>query len=181
MLLQGGGAEAVEGGGVVDGGAGERVAVTTGGGDADRAAAAVERQGEAGGDGPDARLMGGLAAAGKAGERSGRDAAGEESGRDAEIAFGSALLAGRTELPLPAAGAEGSVLDLIGRGEGVPAPRAPGGRCLSVAGDGLPRASADEPGGRVVQETFRFEAHCGGHLLLRFGTGGATSLSPPRA
>ncbi|MFE5795186.1 glycoside hydrolase family 3 C-terminal domain-containing protein [Streptomyces sp. NPDC056503] len=108
----------------------------------------------------------------------------EESGRDAEIALDPALLAGRTDLPPLTAeadpGAEGSVLDLIDWGDGVLTLRAPGGRYLSVAEDGLLRASADEPGGWVVQETFRFETHGSGQdgLLLRhLGTGGYVSVA----
>ncbi|MFD0394951.1 glycoside hydrolase family 3 C-terminal domain-containing protein [Streptomyces nogalater] len=49
--------------------------------------------------------------------------------------------------------------------------RAPDGRYLSVAEDGFVRASADQPGGWVVQETFRLEPHAGGHLLQHLGTG----------
>lgn len=58
--------------------------------------------------------------------------------------------------------------------------RAPDGRYLSVAGDGFVRASADQPGGWVVQETFRLEAredHGNGHLLLHLGTGGYVSVA----
>ncbi|MFF9342395.1 MULTISPECIES: glycoside hydrolase family 3 C-terminal domain-containing protein [unclassified Streptomyces] len=105
------------------------------------------------------------------------DTAGEETGRDAEIALDPALLAGRTDLPPLTADAEGTVLDLIDWGDGVLTLRAPDGRYLSVADDGLLRASADEPGGWVVQETFRFEAHGGGHLLLHLGTGGYVSVA----
>lgn len=109
--------------------------------------------------------------------------AAEESARDAEIALDPALLAGRTDLPPLTAeaeaegGSEGSVLDLIDWGDGVLTLRAPDGRYLSVAEDGLVRASADEPGGWVVQETFRFEAHGDGHLLLHLGTGGYVSVA----
>ncbi|MER5738095.1 glycoside hydrolase family 3 C-terminal domain-containing protein [Streptomyces sp. NPDC002262] len=105
------------------------------------------------------------------------EAAGEEPGREAEVALDPALLAGRTDLPPLTADAEGTVLDLIDWGDGVLTLRAPGGRYLSVAGDGLLRASADEPGGWVVQETFRFEAHGDGHLLLHLGTGGYVSVA----
>ncbi|MEU9852518.1 glycoside hydrolase family 3 C-terminal domain-containing protein [Streptomyces sp. NPDC047974] len=103
--------------------------------------------------------------------------AAEESVRDAEIALDPALLAGRTDLPPLTADAEGTVLDLIDWGDGVLTLRAPDGRYLSVAEDGLVRASADEPGGWVVQETFRFEAHGDGHLLLHLGTGGYVSVA----
>ncbi|MER8037890.1 glycoside hydrolase family 3 C-terminal domain-containing protein [Streptomyces hydrogenans] len=105
------------------------------------------------------------------------DAAGGEPGRDAEIALDPALLAGRTDLPPLTADAGGTVLDVIDWGDGVLTLRAPDGRYLSVAEDGLVRASADEPGGWVVQETFRFEAHGDGHLLLHLGTGGYVSVA----
>ncbi len=103
---------------------------------------------------------------------------GGESVRGPEAALDPALPAGRTDLPPLTAGTEGgSVLDLIDWGDGVPTLRALGGRCLSVAEDGRVRASADEPGGWVVRETFRFEAHGDGHLLLRLGTGGYVSVA----
>ncbi|MFI8418816.1 glycoside hydrolase family 3 C-terminal domain-containing protein [Streptomyces sp. NPDC085479] len=108
------------------------------------------------------------------------DTTGEEAAHGGEIALDPALLAGRTDLPPLTADAEGSVLDLIDWGDGVLTLRAPGGRYLSVAGDGLLRASADEPGGWVVQETFRFESHGDAHdgLLLRhLGTGGYVSVA----
>ncbi|MFJ3613377.1 glycoside hydrolase family 3 C-terminal domain-containing protein [Streptomyces hydrogenans] len=105
------------------------------------------------------------------------DVTDEEPGRDAEIALDPALLAGRTDLPPLTADAEGTVLDLIDWGDGVLTLRAPDGRYLSVAEDGLVRASADEPGGWIVQETFRFEAHGDGHLLLHLGTGGYVSVA----
>ncbi len=57
-------------------------------------------------------------------------------------------------------------------GGGVLTLRAPDGRHLSVAADRRVRASADQPGGWVVQETFRLEPHDGGHLLRHLGTGG---------
>ncbi|WP_457540489.1 glycoside hydrolase family 3 C-terminal domain-containing protein [Streptomyces filamentosus] len=101
----------------------------------------------------------------------------EEAAPGAEAALDPALLAGRTDLPPLTADAEGSVLDLVDWGGGVLTLRAPGGRYLSVAGDGLLRASADEPGGWVVQETFRFESHGDGHLLLHLGTGGYVSVA----
>ncbi|WP_037822711.1 glycoside hydrolase family 3 C-terminal domain-containing protein, partial [Streptomyces sp. NRRL S-146] len=37
--------------------------------------------------------------------------------------------------------------------------------------DGCLRASADQPGGWFVQETFRLEPHGNGHLLKHLGTG----------
>ncbi len=49
--------------------------------------------------------------------------------------------------------------------------RAPDGRYLSVADDGYVRASADQPGGWIVQETFRLEPYGDGRLLRHLGTG----------
>ncbi|MFH8255407.1 glycoside hydrolase family 3 C-terminal domain-containing protein [Streptomyces roseolus] len=106
-----------------------------------------------------------------------REPADGGSARDAEIALDPALLAGRTDLPPLTADPEGSVLDLIDWGDGVLTLRAPDGRYLSVAEDGLVRASADEPGGWIVQETFRFETHGDGHLLRHLGTGGYVSVA----
>ncbi|MDQ0958840.1 beta-glucosidase [Streptomyces sp. B4I13] len=91
--------------------------------------------------------------------------------RGAEGALDPALLAGRTDLPPLTADADGTELALVDWGEGVLTLRAPDGRYLSVAEDGLLRASADQPGGWVVQETFRLEPHGNGHLLLHLGTG----------
>ncbi|MER6559191.1 glycoside hydrolase family 3 C-terminal domain-containing protein [Streptomyces sp. NPDC001027] len=91
--------------------------------------------------------------------------------RGAEGALDPALLAGRTDLPPLTADAQGTELALVDWGEGVLTLRAPDGRYLSVAEDGLLRASADQPGGWVVQETFRLEPHGNGHLLLHLGTG----------
>ncbi|MGW7167349.1 glycoside hydrolase family 3 C-terminal domain-containing protein [Streptomyces sp. NPDC054884] len=91
--------------------------------------------------------------------------------RGAEGALDPALLAGRTDLPPLTADAAGTELALVDWGEGVLTLRAPDGRYLSVAEDGLLRASADQPGGWVVQETFRLEPHGNGHLLLHLGTG----------
>ncbi|MFD4375850.1 glycoside hydrolase family 3 C-terminal domain-containing protein [Streptomyces sp. NPDC058486] len=121
----------------------------------------------------------------------------EKTVRGAEGALDPALLAGRTDLPPLTADADpdadGSVLDLIDWGDGVLTLRAPDGLYLSVAEDGLVRASADEPGGWVVQETFRFEAvedggdglgqgdggvgHGGRVLLRHLGTGGYVSVA----
>ncbi|WP_327165380.1 glycoside hydrolase family 3 C-terminal domain-containing protein [Streptomyces zaomyceticus] len=103
-----------------------------------------------------------------------------EAVRGDEGALDPALVAGRTDLPPLTADAEGSELALIDWGEGVLTLRAPDGRYLSVAEDGFVRASADEPGGWVVQETFRLEAregHAHGHLLLHLGTGGYVSVA----
>ncbi|MFE4050689.1 glycoside hydrolase family 3 C-terminal domain-containing protein [Streptomyces sp. YIM B13518] len=91
--------------------------------------------------------------------------------RGAEGALDPALLAGRTDLPPLTAGADGTELALADWGEGVLTLRAPDGRYLSVAEDGYVRASADQPGGWVVQETFRLEPHGDGHLLRHVGTG----------
>ncbi|MET7910726.1 glycoside hydrolase family 3 C-terminal domain-containing protein [Streptomyces avermitilis] len=97
-----------------------------------------------------------------------------DEARGAEGALDPALLAGRTDLPPLTADAVGSELALIDWGEGVLTLRAPDGRYLSVADDGYVRASADQPGGWVVQETFRLEpseSHENGHLLKHTGTG----------
>ncbi|WP_189713727.1 glycoside hydrolase family 3 C-terminal domain-containing protein [Streptomyces phaeofaciens] len=91
--------------------------------------------------------------------------------RGAEGALDPALLAGRTDLPPLTAGTTGTELALVDWGEGVLTLRAPDGRYLSVAEDGFLRASADQPGGWVVQETFRLEPHGNGHLLRHLGTG----------
>ncbi|MFI6493578.1 glycoside hydrolase family 3 C-terminal domain-containing protein [Streptomyces sp. NPDC050564] len=103
-----------------------------------------------------------------------------EDMRGAEGTLDPALLAGRTDLPPLTADATGTELALIDWGEGVLTLRAPDGRYLSVAGDGYLRASADQPGGWVVQETFRLEAsgtHANGHLLKHLGTGGYVSVA----
>ncbi|MFJ4327620.1 glycoside hydrolase family 3 C-terminal domain-containing protein [Streptomyces tricolor] len=91
--------------------------------------------------------------------------------RGAEGALDPALLSGRTDLPPLTTDATGTEFALADWGEGVLTLRAPDGRYLSVADDGYLRASADQPGGWVVQETFRLEPHRGGHLLLHLGTG----------
>ncbi|MFJ8059750.1 glycoside hydrolase family 3 C-terminal domain-containing protein [Streptomyces sp. NPDC096142] len=91
--------------------------------------------------------------------------------RGAEGALDPALLAGRTDLPPLTTDPDGTELALVDWGEGVLTLRAPDGRYLSVADDGYVRASADQPGGWVVQETFRLEPHENGHLLLHIGTG----------
>ncbi|MFE5598955.1 glycoside hydrolase family 3 C-terminal domain-containing protein [Streptomyces coelicoflavus] len=91
--------------------------------------------------------------------------------RGTEGALDPALLAGRTDLPPLTTDATGTELALVDWGEGVLTLRAPDGRYLSVAEDGFVRASADQPGGWVVQETFRLEPHANGHLLRHTGTG----------
>ncbi|MDQ1048952.1 glycoside hydrolase family 3 C-terminal domain-containing protein [Streptomyces sp. V4I2] len=96
--------------------------------------------------------------------------------RGAEGALDPALLAGRTDLPPLTAAAVGTELALVDWGEGVLTLRAPDGRYLSVAEDGYVRASADQPGGWVAQETFRLEPHENGHLLRHVGTGRHVSV-----
>lgn len=97
--------------------------------------------------------------------------------RGAEGALDPALLAGRTDLPPLTTDATGTELALVDWGEDVLTLRAPDGRYLSVAEDGYLRASADQPGGWVVQETFRLEPHENGHLLLHIGTGRHVSVA----
>ncbi|MFJ2089234.1 glycoside hydrolase family 3 C-terminal domain-containing protein [Streptomyces sp. NPDC087901] len=100
--------------------------------------------------------------------------------RGAEGALDPALLAGRTDLPPLTCGDTPSELALVDWGNGVITLRAPAGRYLSVAEDGYVRASADEPGGWIVQETFRWQAvegHEGGHRLLHVGTGRYVSVA----
>ncbi|MET7980298.1 glycoside hydrolase family 3 C-terminal domain-containing protein [Streptomyces mirabilis] len=108
----------------------------------------------------------------------------DEAVRGAEGALDPALLAGRTDLPPLTTDATGTDLALIDWGEGLLTLRAPDGRYLSVAEDGYLRASADQPGGWVVQETFRLEpagsrsgSHGSGHLLRHVGTGGHISVA----
>ncbi|WP_141311070.1 glycoside hydrolase family 3 C-terminal domain-containing protein [Streptomyces spinoverrucosus] len=97
--------------------------------------------------------------------------------RGAEGALDPALLAGRTDLPPLTTDATGTELALIDWGGGVLTLRAPDGRYLSVAEDGYVRASADQPGGWVVQETFHLEPHENGHLLRHLGTGHHVSVA----
>lgn len=103
--------------------------------------------------------------------------------RGAEGALDPALLAGRTDLPPLTTEAEGTEFALIDWGEGILTLRAPDGRYLSVAEDGYVRASADQPGGWVVQETFRLEPqdspdpHQNHHLLRHVGTGRHVSVA----
>ncbi|WP_033321150.1 glycoside hydrolase family 3 C-terminal domain-containing protein [Streptomyces yerevanensis] len=100
--------------------------------------------------------------------------------RGAEGALDPALLAGRTDLPPLTTDVTGTDLALIDWGEGILTLRAPDGRYLSVADDGYVRASAEQPGGWVVQETFRLEphdSHANGHLLKHLGTGRYASVA----
>ncbi|WP_299538411.1 glycoside hydrolase family 3 C-terminal domain-containing protein [uncultured Streptomyces sp.] len=93
----------------------------------------------------------------------------------ADGALDPALLTGRTDLPPLDVAPVGTEFALVDWGEGVLTLRTAQGRYLSVADDGHVRASADEPGGWVVQETFRLESvegHDGGYRLLHIGTGG---------
>lgn len=98
--------------------------------------------------------------------------------RGAEVALDPALLAGRTDLPpltvTDSPGTDGTVFAMTDWGDGVLTLRAADGRYLSVAEDGFVRASADQPGGWVVQETFRLvpagDSH-GEHLLQHIATG----------
>ncbi|GAA2458130.1 glycoside hydrolase family 3 C-terminal domain-containing protein [Streptomyces macrosporus] len=89
-------------------------------------------------------------------------------------ALDPALLRGRTDLPpltvSPDPGAAGEFA-LVDWGGGVLTLRAACGRYLSVADDGLVRASAEQPGGWIVQETFELRPHGAGHLLRHRGTG----------
>ncbi|MGW0562479.1 glycoside hydrolase family 3 C-terminal domain-containing protein [Streptomyces sp. NPDC003016] len=100
-------------------------------------------------------------------------------GQAVEGALDPALLAGRTDLPSLTTGPEPTELALIDWGGGAWTLRAPDGRYLSVADDGFVRASADQPGGWVVQETFALEHHddAGGCLLKHTGTGGYVSVT----
>ncbi|ELP71119.1 glycoside hydrolase family 3 C-terminal domain-containing protein [Streptomyces turgidiscabies] len=93
--------------------------------------------------------------------------------RGAEGALDPALLAGRTDLPALTVDADGTEFALIDWGEGLLTLRAPDGRYLSVAEDGYVRASADQPGGWVVQETFRLEPHGSGEAGEADGSGGS--------
>ncbi|MEU8675114.1 glycoside hydrolase family 3 C-terminal domain-containing protein [Streptomyces sp. NPDC048560] len=108
---------------------------------------------------------------------------GADRARGAEGALDPALLAGRTDLPPLTCGERATDLALVDWGGGVLTLRTAEGRYLSVAEDGYVRASADEPGGWVVQETFRLEAvegpegHDGGHRLLHVGTGGYVTVA----
>ncbi|MFE6338095.1 glycoside hydrolase family 3 C-terminal domain-containing protein [Streptomyces sp. NPDC057798] len=105
------------------------------------------------------------------------EGAAAEEVRGAEGALDPALLAGRTDLPPLTTDPVGTELALVDWGEGVLTLRAPDGRYLSVAEDGYVRASADQPGGWIVQETFRLEPHGRGHLLRHLGTGRHVSVA----
>ncbi|MGW3729237.1 glycoside hydrolase family 3 C-terminal domain-containing protein [Streptomyces sp. NPDC000851] len=97
--------------------------------------------------------------------------------RGAEGALDPALLAGRTDLPPLTTDTTGTEFALVDWGEDILTLRAPDGRYLSVADDGYLRASADQPGGWIVQETFRLEPHENGHLLRHLGTGHPVSVA----
>ncbi|MFC7303758.1 glycoside hydrolase family 3 C-terminal domain-containing protein [Streptomyces monticola] len=99
------------------------------------------------------------------------------SARESAGALDPALLTGRTDLPPLTVGTEPTDFDLVDWGDGVLTLRAPDGRYLSVADDGFVRASADRPGGWVVQETFGLERHGDGFLLKHIGTGGYVSVA----
>ncbi|MGP3972353.1 glycoside hydrolase family 3 N-terminal domain-containing protein, partial [Streptomyces sp. 6N223] len=93
---------------------------------------------------------------------------------EATAALDPALLRGRTDLPpvtVDAREEAATALHLIDWGGGVLTLRAPDGRYLSVAEDGYLRASAGQPGGWVVQETFQLQPHHEGHLLRHLGSG----------
>lgn len=88
---------------------------------------------------------------------------------------------GRTDLPPLTCGDTPSELALVDWGNGVLTLRDPDGRYLSVAEDGYVRASADEPGGWIVQETFRWEkveGHAGGTALCTSERVGTSRLPP---
>lgn len=103
----------------------------------------------------------------------------EEDGevRGADIALDPALLAGRTDLPPLTCGPEPTEFALVDWGDGAWTLRAPDCRYLSVADDGFVRASADQPGGWVVQETFALVGHGDGYLIEHTGTGGYVSVA----
>ncbi|WP_425244757.1 glycoside hydrolase family 3 C-terminal domain-containing protein [Streptomyces sp. NEAU-NA10] len=100
-----------------------------------------------------------------------------DEARGAEGALDPALLAGRTDLPPLTTDTTGTEFALVDWGEDLLTLRAPDGRYLSVADDGFLRASADQPGGWIVQETFRLEPHENGHLLKHVGTGRHVSVT----
>ncbi|MEN8651938.1 glycoside hydrolase family 3 C-terminal domain-containing protein [Streptomyces sp. 21So2-11] len=99
--------------------------------------------------------------------------------RGVEGALDPALLTGRTDLPPLTTGVEPTEFALVDWGEGTWTLRAPDGRYLSVADDGFVRASADRPGGWVVQEVFALENRDGvdGCLLRHLGTGDYVSVA----
>ncbi|GAA2494578.1 glycoside hydrolase family 3 C-terminal domain-containing protein [Streptomyces gobitricini] len=104
-------------------------------------------------------------------------ASGTGTARAAGGALDPALLGGRTDLPPLTVGGDPTEFAMVRWGEGLFTLRAPDGNHLSVAEDGLVRASADQPGGWVVQETFRLEEHGAGHLLAHVGTGRYVSVA----
>ncbi|MFD3573010.1 glycoside hydrolase family 3 C-terminal domain-containing protein [Streptomyces sp. NPDC058644] len=95
----------------------------------------------------------------------------------AEAALDPALLTGRTDLAPLSCGPEPTEFALVDWGCGAWTLRAPDGRYLSVADDGYVRASADQPGGWVVQETFALVGHGDGYLIEHTGTGGYVSVA----
>ncbi|GAA3093529.1 glycoside hydrolase family 3 C-terminal domain-containing protein [Streptomyces rectiviolaceus] len=97
--------------------------------------------------------------------------------KGAEIALDPALLTGRTDLAPLTCGPEPTEFALVDWGGGTWTLRAPDGRYLSVADDGFVRASADGPGGWVVQETFALVGHGDGYLIEHRGTGGYVSVA----
>ncbi|MEU6393518.1 glycoside hydrolase family 3 C-terminal domain-containing protein [Streptomyces sp. NPDC046939] len=106
------------------------------------------------------------------------DAPEDEGAHNGEAALDPALLAGRTDLPpLTTSPDEGTEFALVDWGDDVLTLRAPDGRYLSVAEDGYVRASAEQPGGWVVQETYALEPHGNGHLLRHAGTGRYVSVA----
>ncbi|WP_062206018.1 glycoside hydrolase family 3 C-terminal domain-containing protein [Streptomyces sp. NBRC 109706] len=106
-------------------------------------------------------------------------AAGDAEGPDEQAALDPALLAGRTDLPPLTVGDDASagVLRLIDWGAGALTLRAADGRYLSVADDGLVRASAERPGGWVVREVFELAPHGAGHLLVHRASGRPVSVA----
>ncbi|RMI38548.1 glycoside hydrolase family 3 C-terminal domain-containing protein [Streptomyces triticirhizae] len=101
------------------------------------------------------------------------EAAGEGPAERDAGALDPALLAGRTDLPPLTVGPEETAteLRLLDWGGGALTFSAPDGRYLSVADDGLVRASAEQPGGWVVREVFTLEQHGEGHLLVHRASG----------
>lgn len=91
--------------------------------------------------------------------------------RAGEASLNPAHLTGRTDLPPVCLGDRPTELTLTEWGEGLLTLRAPSGRYLTVAEDGCVRAAAEQPGGWIVQETFRLEQHGDAHLLEHPGTG----------
>ncbi|MDB1089681.1 glycoside hydrolase family 3 C-terminal domain-containing protein [Streptomyces sp. ACA25] len=102
------------------------------------------------------------------------EAPGEPAGAETG-ALDPALLRGRTDLPPLTTGAaeDATELHLADWGDGVLTLRTSGGWYLSVADDGYLRASARQPGGWVVQETFTLDqpGDGTGRLLRHLGTG----------